>query len=45
MTVIELIEKLQKCPRDYDVYRYNSLGSPEELISVEIYPNEEEVWL
>lgn len=45
MKVKELIEELQKLPQDYEVYRYNGFGYPEEFTSVEIYPNEEEVWI
>ncbi len=45
MKVKELIVELQKCPQDYNVYRYNGFGFPKEFKSIEIYPNEEEVRL
>lgn len=49
MKVKEFIEELQKCPQDYEVCGYDSCGSivrlGEGLGSIEIYPNEEEVWI
>lgn len=49
MKVKELIDKLQKCPLDYEVFGYNSCGSivrlGEGLGSIEIYSNEKEVWI
>lgn len=49
MTVEELIEELRKCPQNYKVFGYDSCGSivrlGEGLGSIEIYPNEEEVWI
>ena len=49
MTVKELIEELHKCPQNYVVYGHDNFGSVvrlgEGLGSIEIYPNDKEVWI
>lgn len=49
MKVKELIEELQKCPQDYEVFGYDSYGSiirlGEGLGNIEIYPTGKEVWI
>ena len=49
MKVKELIEELQKCQQNYDVFGYDCLGSVVAIggrfAEIEVYPNEQEVWI
>lgn len=43
MKVKELIEELQKCPQDYEVFDYD--GYSIAVDGVRIYDNEKEIWI